>query len=97
VNAESTLAPPLSVIGVIRFSKKILSKKRRAGGYCASRRSAVGYTNSTIKKALTWAGLLMEVARDTDGAPPDSRFADDPARASILGDPVRPQQRLSKV
>ena len=45
---------------------KNLSKKERLEANRASRWSAVGCgVDTTKKKGLTWAGLLMEVARET--------------------------------
>jgi hypothetical protein len=53
-----------SAIGYIYGRTKNLSKKERLKANCASRWSAVDCTNGTTKKnGLTWAGLLMEVAR----------------------------------
>ena len=54
---------------------KNLSKKERLEANRASRWSAVGCgVDTTKKKGLTWAGLLMEVARYPDNGGVESQF-----------------------
>ena len=64
---------PLVGDGLYRWLNKNLSKKERLKANCASRWSAVGrMVVTTNKHALTRAGLLMEVVRDT----PEAKFSE---------------------
>src|SRR5215469_13891591 len=89
-------APPAGRRSAVSIAgRKNLSMKERLKANSASRWSAVGRMVGTTKKnGLTEAGLLMEVARHSPRAPPDTSQM--PTSGYLSSGVIRPESAISE-